>query len=348
MSRPLKPRIAKPRLKWVWRPAKGVWEPQYRITWTDSGKRRERSITLDWEDDPEKLDRLYWQSKAGRHESQAAPARYTWRECIIAWRKDPRIQGRLADSTKRSYRPPMDDIVGKNGDKDMRKTTRPAIRAAHDKLSKTPRKADRALQTGSLLWNYASKKLDWPLGENPFSGIDHFGKQREFLPWPEWMVKALGTAPERVQTAAQLILGTGQRPNAAINMRREHFRGEWMIVRDEKGDDDFEVFCPDRLRKYVDSLPRTGAYVLAKNLTEPAGYDAVEKAFRKWRESLGEEAKKFVLHGLRKLAIIELAEAGATDAQIQAVTGQSAEMVAYYRANANRKELSRAGQELRK
>lgn len=53
------------------------------------------------------------------------------------------------------------------------------------------------------------------------------------------------------------------------------------------------------------------------------------------------------LHGLRKLAIVELAEAGATDAEIQAVTGQSAEMVAYYRKHANRKQLTKAAQQRR-
>ena len=66
--------------------------------------------------------------------------------------------------------------------------------------------------------------------------------------------------------------------------------------------------------------------------------------FRSWRSRLGDRAKPYSLHGLRKLAIIELAEAGASDAEIQAVTGQSAEMVAYDRAKANRKQLSKAAQ----
>ena len=85
--------------------------------------------------------------------------------------------------------------------------------------------------------------------------------------------------------------------------------------------------------------------MLAKNLTEPLGYDAVEKAFRTWRDGLGEKAAPYSLHGLRKLAIVRLAEAGASDAEIQAVTNQSAEMVAFYRAKANRRALSRAAQE---
>lgn len=43
----------------------------------------------------------------------------------------------------------------------------------------------------------------------------------------------------------------------------------------------------------------------------------------------------------------ELAEAGCSDAEIQAVTGQSTAMVAFYRKKASRKRLSRAAQERR-
>ncbi|PYG27625.1 tyrosine-type recombinase/integrase [Pelagimonas varians] len=161
------------------------------------------------------------------------------------------------------------------------------------------------------------------------------------------MVEKLKHAPTKVKTAAELILGTGQRPNAAIKMRRDQFDGEWMIVTDEKQSKQFETFCPDHLRTYLSTLPRHGTFVLAKNLTEPLGYDAIEKAFRNWRATLGDKARPYVLHGLRKLAIVRLAEAGCSDAEIQAVTGQSAEMVAYYRSKASRRTLSRSAQKRR-
>ncbi len=102
-------------------------------------------------------------------------------------------------------------ILESNGEKSKKTTTRQDLREAHQTLSATPKKADRLLQTVSLLWNSAAEKMDWPLGPNPAKGIDHFGKQREFEPWPEWMVKALSNAPDRVKILARLILGTGQR-----------------------------------------------------------------------------------------------------------------------------------------
>lgn len=344
MKRPNKPRISKPRLCWKWAAAKRAWDPYHRVTWTEGGKRRERTVLLDWQGDPEKLDALYWSCEAGRHDKQTMPATHAWQDAVIAWRGDQRVQTKLATSTKKSYRLNMDRILAKNGEKDMRHTTRQAIRAAHDSLSATPRKANKYLQTISLLWNYARHKLDWPLGDNPASGIDHFEKQREYEPWPEWMVKKIPQAPENVRKAAELILGTGQRPGAAIAMRHDHFQGEWMTVQDEKGNEAFEVYCPDALRSFLNSVPREGKHVIAKNLTQPVGYNAVEKEFRAWRATLGEKARPYVLHGLRKLSIIRLAEAGWTDAEIQAVTNQSAEMVAFYRKKASRKALTKSAQ----
>lgn len=345
--KPPKPRIRRPHL--TWRFARGTWTPYHRVTWTEDGKQKAREVKLDWKGDPQELDRLYWLAQAGQHKAQIAPSRHTWRECIESWRRDTvKGAGGVAASTRASYRLPMDAIMEKNGAKDMRKTTRQGVRAALAKLSDTPRKASRYAQTVSLLWTYAVRELDWPLGVNPAAGLAAYRPARAYEPWPEWMVTNLDTAPESVRVAARLILGTGQRPGAAIQMRRDQFDGEWMDVVDEKANQTFPVYCPPRLREFVEHLPVRGAHVLAKNLTEPLSYDAVEKAFRTWRKDLGDRARPYSLHGLRKLAIIELAEAGASDAEIQAVTGQSAEMVAYYRSKASRRRLSKAAQERRK
>lgn len=56
----------------------------------------------------------------------------------------------------------------------------------------------------------------------------------------------------------------------------------------------------------------------------------------------------YSLHGLRYLAAVELAEAGCSDAEIQAVTGhKTLAMVQKYRAEASRKRLSKQAQERR-
>jgi hypothetical protein len=112
-------------------------------------------------------------------------------------------------------------------------------------------------------------------------------------------------------------------------MRWDAFSGEWMTVRNEKGSEDFAIFCPESLRTYLDKLPLEGSHVLAKNLTEHLGYSAVEHRFRRWRNQFGERAKPYSMHCLRKLEFVRLAESGASDAEIQAITDQSFEMVAF-------------------
>lgn len=68
------------------------------------------------------------------------------------------------------------------------------------------------------------------------------------MPWEEWLVNQLPQAPEVVQTAAELILATGQRP--AIAMRHDQFQGILMTVTDEKGNLTWDVPCPQPLRTY--------------------------------------------------------------------------------------------------
>lgn len=126
----------------------------------------------------------------------------------------------------------MDAILEKNAAKPVRNITRSAAPAIHAEYGDTPRKADRYIQMIRLLMNFARDQLRWKI-ENVADKIELYGKQRELEDWPDWMVAKLPEASEVVRSAAELILGTGQRPNAAICMHRDQFRGE-MTVTDER------------------------------------------------------------------------------------------------------------------
>ena len=325
----------------VWRMSGGVMRPFFRLRWTEGGKERSREVLISAAPDTPEFDAEYWALRAGRSEKLTRKqSKTTWAVLATEYRRSAKYR-RLAASTRRAYDRHIEAILASNANRDVSALTRADVRAVHAKYAETPRKADWYIQMISMLLNFAKKSLDWPI-ENVAEGIELYGKQREFEPWPEWMVEKLEEAPETVRTAAELILGTGQRPNAAITMERGQFRDEWVEVLDEKGGERFEIYCHPKLRAYVEALPKRGQHILAKTLRQPLGYDAIEKAFRAWRATLGDKARPYSLHGLRKVAIIRLAEAGCTDAQIQAITNQSAEMVAYYRKRANRRALSRS------
>ena len=145
---------------------------------------------------------------------------------------------------------------------------------------------------------------------------------------------ALSTTPLLSGTCSESFFADADALDAIIDQLHAAIDAETLI-----GDRFFDIALSDIAHKAADAWGSCE--------TAPVGYDAIEKAFRQWRATLGEKARPYTLHGLRKLAIVELAEAGCSDAEIQAVTGQSPAMVAFYRKQANRKRLSRKAQERR-
>ncbi|SPJ30971.1 tyrosine-type recombinase/integrase [Falsiruegeria mediterranea] len=90
-------------------------------------------------------------------------------------------------------------------------------------------------------------------------------------------------------------------------------------------------------------LPRSGKHILAKNLTQPLSKRRVQKLVMDIRTEIG--AVEFVIHGWRYNAAVQLAEAGCSDTEIQAVTGhKTLAMVQKYRAQANQEHLSKPAQ----
>ena len=58
------------------------------------------------------------------------------------------------------------------------------------------------------------------------------------------------------------------------------------------------------------------------------------EAFKEFRE------RELVFHGLRKSAVVFLLEAGCTDAEVSAITGQSRGMIVHYAREVNQKKLA--------
>ena len=324
---------------------RGRW--WYRITWTENGKRRERFIELPADPDTPEFAAAYWAIRSGKNAVARKP-RHTWRELISSYKLSRRYR-ELAASTKVSYARVLDALIEKNADKDPTAVTRAEVRAVHEKYAATPRKADHYLQVMSILFNFARLELDWPL-QNPAEGITLYGTQREFEPWPEWLQDAWPRACEAAGAKWALLAfhlgkGTGQRPGDLVSMEWDHFDGEFMRVVQDKTDERIEIYCPKSLRDFLATVPKKGRFIFAKNLTQHVTYFALENEFRKVREKLGEKAKPYTMHGWRKLAAVELAEAGASDAEIQSVTGhKSLAMVQHYRKRAAQKSMSKQAQ----
>lgn len=330
-------REAKPFLETV--KVKGRTYYYYRMTVTVDGQRKTKRIRIKAEFGTEEFDREYWSIRSGKH----APVSRTNFSALVENYMRSRRYTQLAEGTKRKYRPILDDVRAKSGHVDVTLVRRSEVEAIHEKYADTPRMADHRLQVLRLLFAHAIR-LEW-MTHNPASQIELFGKQREYEPWPDWMVGKLDTAPDDVRVLAEVILWTGQRPNAAAEMKWSDISGDRMTILDEKRRERFEVHAPEGFLTLLKTIPQRGQHIIAKTLRAPVGHQTLSRHFRDWRDGLGAPARPYVLHGLRKLAIVRLAEAGWTDAEIQAATNQSAQMVAYYRQKANRVKLTKNARE---
>lgn len=318
---------------------RGYW--YYRLTHGSGANRKEQYIRLPPPGTPEH-DQRYWEIRSGKYKPEAKKT--TWGNLAKLYFGSPAYQSKKP-RTRADYRKYIEDLLQKNAAKDVCATRRSDVVGIHEKLSETPRKADHYLAVIKILLNFAVS-LEW-IATNPAKGVRPFGTQSSFEPWPEPLQQAyLDLCGDNTTAflAFHLGTGTGQRPGDLVRMEWSHFDGEYMHVVQEKTGARVWVYCPERLREALASVPRRGRFVLAKSLTEPMTYDAVEKMFRKVRDAI-ETDNRLTMHGWRYTAAVELAEAGCSDAEIQSVTGhKTLEMVQKYRAQARAKELSKAAQ----
>lgn len=308
-------------------------------------RRRGKYIRLPDDPDSREFDEAYWRIRSGK----ARPAvKTTWQNLIESYLRSPAYLSKKP-RTRQEYRRTIELIREKNGPKDFTRTKRRHVIQARDKYAETWRKANAMVETISILARHAIE-LEW-IEANPASGVDKL-TGGEYQPWPQDKLDAF----ERYciahdltweLTAFKLGTGTGQRIGDLLKMKWEHFDGEHIQVTQEKTDARIWVACPPALKAYLSSLPRDGDYIIAKNLREPVSKRAIQTRVMYVRGKI--KAVGYVIHGWRYTAAVELAEAGCSDSEIQAVTGhKTLSMVQKYRARANQKRLSSRAQARRK
>lgn len=320
------------------------------------GKRVQKSRELHAAPGTREYDMQYWaalneiQQEFADDAAVKAVAK-SWEALVQHYRATPRYR-KLAHATRRSYERSMLKLLDGNAQKDVRSTTRRGVRALHEKYSHTPAEADRLVVVIRILMNFARVELEW-LDKNPADGIKLHGTQQEREPWPAAAQRSFENAcrnlgEQDALTIFMLGVGTGQRSGDLCKMEWSHYDGQYISVRQEKTKARIDVFCPSRLREYLDALPRRGAFILAKNATEPITYDSLQKIVKRIREATS-IPDKYTMHGWRYVAAVELAEAGCSDAEIASVTGHSTqEMVRKYREKADQRKLSKRAQEKRR
>ena len=149
-----------------------------------------------------------------------------------------------------------------------------------------------------------------------------------------------GTRPARL--AFELLYGTAQRRGDVVRMGRQHVREECLSIRQQKTGELVEISVLPPLRAAIDAC-ESGRLTF---LTTEYGRPFTSAGFGNWfRERCNEAGipDGYSAHGLRKAAATRLAEAGATDHELMAVSGwRTLKEVQRYTKAANRKRLDQS------
>ena len=290
--------------------------------------------------------REYWHLRRGQ---PSAGSRTTWDQLIASYYQSSKYK-RLSKGTAANYRRHCEAIREKNGARDVRSFRRKHAIKARDALQDTWSKANERVAVLSILMRHAVD-LEW-IDRNPVVNVEKL-TGGEYEPWPEDKLKAFEAAcavssVERI--VYELAIGTGQRLGDCISMKWDDFDGEYMKVVQEKTSAKVQVYCPTRLQRFLETVPRSGAHILAKNRTQHMGKRQVQKKVEAIREAIGvlSGTSRLVPHGWRYTAATQLADAGVDMRDIQAVTGhKTLSMVQKYTAQANQKAASRRAQTAR-
>jgi integrase len=150
---------------------------------------------------------------------------------------------------------------------------------------------------------------------------------------------------KRMWEAAGLSLYTGQRQSDVLSMQWTHLEGGLIRVKQGKTNKRLAIAMHRDLKALLERLPRAGKSVLTNSRGAPWTQDGFKAS---WQNQMAEKVlaplreKGLVFHGLRKSAVVFLLEAGCTDAEVAAITGQSREMIAHYAREVNQRHLAAA------
>jgi integrase len=298
--------------------------------------------------DSQEFSQAYWAIRSGR---KKAAVKETWHNLITEFYKTPGYLGK-AKGTQANYRRHCEAIREKNGEKDVRSFRRKHALAVQRAMQDTWSKANERIAVLSILCKLAVD-LEW-IDRNPVVDIAKL-TGGEYEPWPDDKLTAYERYCDRhdltdARTIYELAIGTGQRIGDCVKMQWADFDGEYMHVVQDKTGAKLAIYCPARLQAYLATLPRKGRHIMAKNLTQPIGKRAAQKAVEAVRTAIGimHGENRLVPHGWRYTAAVQLSDAGCGDSEIQAVTGhKTMAMVRKYRAKRDQKAASKRAQQRR-
>lgn len=195
--------------------------------------------------------------------------------------------------------------------------------------------------TGAL-FNWAQEN-DW-LKANPAFRLKA-PALGEITAWtPAQAAAAEAALPEHLRRAIVLARFTAQRRGDLCAMTWAAYDGTSIKVRQQKTGAELVIPCHPALKAELDAWKRTATAVtiLTGEGGRPLSNDYIGKALRRHLNAAGFPAD-LSIHGLRKLAAVELAQAGCSTHEIAAITGhKTLAMIQHYTRAADQATLASA------
>jgi integrase len=245
---------------------------------------------------------------------------------------------RLDNSTKRVRRNILDELCRDHGAKPAVQMLPRHVRALRDHRADRPEAANAIVKALRQVFAFG---VDTDLViANPAREISYLRSGSQgFHSWTPEEIKAF-EARHPVGSAARLafalLLYTGQRRSDVVRFGRQHVRNGWLKFTQHKNRRAkpvaLKIPIVGELNGIIEASPRGDLTFLVTHFGRPFTSAGFGNKFRRWCDEA--DLKHCSAHGLRKAAAVRLAELGATEHEIMAVTGHrtSKEVTRYTRA----------------
>lgn len=244
---------------------------------------------------------------------------------------------RLEPRTQRVRRLILDGVCKRDGDKPYALMEPRHVRKRRDEKAETPEAANGLVKALRQVFAFA---LENDLAQrNPAKDVPYLKSGSEGF--HSWTIEEVRQFEERhpvgskARLALALLLYTGQRRSDVVALGRQHIKDGWVTITQVKNRNrkpvTLSIPVRPELKAIIDATPSGNLTYLVTAFGKPFTANGFGNWFRERCDEAG--LPHCSAHGLRKAAAARLAELGASESEIMAVTGHttSKEIVRYTR-----------------
>lgn len=279
------------------------------------------------------LDELNRQGRPSQSQAREGSTRD-----LVERYKDSDKFKKKAPRTRADYMKRLDYLSETFGAVPVKNWTTEEVLDLQDAFSEAPRQADYLVQVLSILFNFARRYPSrFGLLHNPASPVEKIYEADGYKPWPDNLISAFREAADpELRWIMEGALYTGQRQGDLIRMAWGNFDGQFIEVVQGKTGERLAIPCPAALLAVLADIPKRATVIFTNKQKRMWGLDHLRHQITKTVRECGFDG--YSLHGLRKNAAKNLADAGCDNEEVMAITGHKTDrMVRHYIKGADQK-----------